>query len=168
MDLYLTLEHIDSSGLGEIPSSPFNYANLVNYVTYNRSTRFVEVSLLGCERDITPLEYVVNVLESAGDLESKAAADNLTTLGKLHKQPIENFKIKHSMEEILNGTEGVMQLLFIVALKPDGSSKLKQMHINKNLLHLMGTTKNVYTDFILREKIIPEPTSKEEYLRFWN
>lgn len=88
MDLYLTLDQIGSSGLGEIPSSPFNYANLVSFVTYNRSTRFVEVSLQGCDAEITPLDYVVNVLESAGDLESKIAAENLTVLGKLHKQPI--------------------------------------------------------------------------------
>lgn len=42
------------------------------------------------------------------------------------------------------------------------------MQINKKMLHLMGTSKNVYTDFIMREKIIPEPTCKVNYLRFWN
>jgi hypothetical protein len=35
--------------------------------------------------------------------------------------------------------------------------------ISKSLLNLMGVTKNMYTDFILREKIIPEPTNKENF-----
>jgi hypothetical protein len=63
MDLYLTLDEIGTSGLGEIPSGPFNYANLVKQVQYHKNTKLIEISLIGLAPDITPIEFVVSVFE---------------------------------------------------------------------------------------------------------
>jgi hypothetical protein len=61
-----------------------------------------------------------------------------------------------------------MQMIFIIDLNQDGSTKLGRMLINESLLQLMGVSSKMYMDFVMREKQIPDPLSKENYLTFWN
>jgi hypothetical protein len=61
-------------------------------------------------------------------------------------------KIICSTEEILFEDADEMQMIFLIDINLNGTTKLSRMLINESLLSLIGVTKKMYMDFVMREK----------------
>jgi hypothetical protein len=53
-------------------------------------------------------------------------------------------------------------------LNNDQTLKYSKVILSEQFLKLLGITKDMYVDFVSKEKMIPDPFSKVNYLNSWN
>jgi hypothetical protein len=80
LDIYLTTNEIEICGFGLVPSSPFNFTNIVNSISYYKNSSFLEIFLEGFWPDITPIEYVKEVFKNNPDEASRNVSNTLDLL----------------------------------------------------------------------------------------
>ena len=53
-------------------------------------------------------------------------------------------------------------------MRLNGNSEFSKVLMSEKLLYLMGASKDMFTDFVMKEQKIPDAFSKVNYLRSWN